>query len=171
MDYRKLLKDPRWQKKRLEILERDNFTCRDTGATDEELHVHHCWYARGAPWETPNEYLLTLCASAHKFRQDLERRAKDALGLLMAKTPCHDGDEDDLLMLVSSMEDLASMDAPVSADVVLSSVYNDFVSSAHENRFNLTWFKPEEETRRAIGLPAASGDPVLEVRQNSEEGK
>ena len=29
-DYSKLLQDPRWQKKRLEIMQRDNFTCQQT---------------------------------------------------------------------------------------------------------------------------------------------
>lgn len=38
------LKDPRWQRKRLEILQRDNFTCQECYATDKELNVHHLIY-------------------------------------------------------------------------------------------------------------------------------
>lgn len=98
-DYAKSLTDPRWQKKRLRILERDEWTCRDTGATDEELQVHHCWYSKGGPWETPDEYLLTLTRTAHKERQALESRAKKALGLIMAGM-----DRDDLGGLVESLE-------------------------------------------------------------------
>lgn len=79
-DYSQRLKDPRWQRKRLEVMERDNWTCRDTYVKDKPLNVHHCWYAKGGPWETPNEYLLTLTEEAHRERQELESRAKKALG-------------------------------------------------------------------------------------------
>lgn len=39
--YSEKLLDPRWQKKRLEILARDNWTCQRCGAVNCELHVHH----------------------------------------------------------------------------------------------------------------------------------
>jgi len=39
--YRRKLADPRWQKKRLEILERDGFECNSCGDSSTELHVHH----------------------------------------------------------------------------------------------------------------------------------
>lgn len=104
MDYAKLLRDPRWQKKRLKIMERDGFACRDTGEEDVELQVHHCWYAKGGPWETPDEFLLTLTKEAHKERQKLEARAKKALGLIMARTNPHDRS---LQKLVESMELMA----------------------------------------------------------------
>jgi hypothetical protein len=86
-DYGELLRDPRWQKKRLKILERDNFTCRDTGATDEELQVHHCWYAKGPPWETPDAVLLTLSKSAHQRRQHAENEIKELMGSICAILP------------------------------------------------------------------------------------
>ena len=107
MDYAKSLRDPRWQKKRLRILERDQWTCRDTHKTDEELHVHHCWYAKGGPWETPDEYLITLTKEAHKKRQNLEARAKKALGMILANTQNdypYTGGQTDLEALVNTME-------------------------------------------------------------------
>lgn len=55
---------PLWQKKRLEILERDNFTCYACGSKDKTLHVHHVLYC-GKPWNTPNEYMQTLCEDCH----------------------------------------------------------------------------------------------------------
>lgn len=62
-EYRKKLLDPRWQKKRLEILERDSFTCKLCGDSQMTLHVHHLYYERGnEPWEYPLEALATLCA-------------------------------------------------------------------------------------------------------------
>lgn len=64
--YATKLKDPRWQKKRLEILERDNWTCRYCGDTESTLHVHHIFYLKNKEiWDYPNHYYLTLCGSCH----------------------------------------------------------------------------------------------------------
>ena len=62
--YAEKLKDPRWQRRRLEILERDDFSCQACGAEDKTLHVHHKWYV-GEPWEAPDEALETLCEPCH----------------------------------------------------------------------------------------------------------
>lgn len=62
--YSDLLRDPRWQKKRLEILQRDNFTCKHCKDTETELHVHHEAY-RGNPWEIESDKLVTLCKHCH----------------------------------------------------------------------------------------------------------
>ena len=64
MTYKQLLRDPRWQKKRLKIFERDHWTCQRCGATTRELQVHHQAYV-GAPWEAPDHCLQTLCAPCH----------------------------------------------------------------------------------------------------------
>jgi len=55
---------PHWQKKRLEILERDGWTCVACGDKSNTLHVHHVLYC-GKPWNTPSEYLQTLCEKCH----------------------------------------------------------------------------------------------------------
>ena len=66
MTYSEKLKDPRWQKKRLEILGRDEWTCRGCGDKKNTLNVHHTWYEpKTEPWEASNEYLLTLCDECH----------------------------------------------------------------------------------------------------------
>ena len=64
MTYKQLLRDPRWQKKRLHIFERDQWTCQRCGSTTRELQVHHLAYT-GAPWEAPDHLLQTLCAPCH----------------------------------------------------------------------------------------------------------
>lgn len=67
-NYAEFLKDPRWQKKRLEIMQRDNFTCQYCGATDKELQVHHRFYLNGRkPWEYSNSALITLCDNCHAY--------------------------------------------------------------------------------------------------------
>lgn len=69
------LRDPRWQKRRLHIFERDNFTCRFCGATDKTLHVHHTHYERGkGPWETSSYGLVTLCENCHEAENFEARR-------------------------------------------------------------------------------------------------
>lgn len=68
MTYQEKLKDPRWQKKRLKILERDNWMCQLCGDKDKTLHVHHKSYQRNTdPWNYPNELLVTVCDECHKF--------------------------------------------------------------------------------------------------------
>lgn len=67
MTYAEKLKDPRWQKKRLEILNRDSFTCRKCKDTKTTLHVHHTTYSSHMePWEIPSEWLITLCSECHE---------------------------------------------------------------------------------------------------------
>ena len=64
--YGEKLKDPRWQKKRLEILQRDNFTCRACESDTDTLHVHHVKYTSNDPWNELGENLVTLCDECHK---------------------------------------------------------------------------------------------------------
>jgi len=67
LSYSEKLRDPRWQKKRPEILQRDDFHCRQCGDGLTTLHVHHCFYRQGfEPWDYPDESLVTLCANCHE---------------------------------------------------------------------------------------------------------
>lgn len=67
MNYSEKLKDPRWQKKRLEILERDKWACAVCGEKEKTLHVHHLFYfPKKEPWEIENGFLLTLCKDCHQ---------------------------------------------------------------------------------------------------------
>lgn len=66
-EYSEKLKDPRWQKKRLKILERDNFICQDCRDKKKTLHIHHKLYFKDKePWDIPDEYLITLCEECHE---------------------------------------------------------------------------------------------------------
>ena len=80
--YPELLQDPRWQRKRLEILERDGFECTNCGDTKASLHVHHQLYDWRSPWEYENETLVTLCADCHKKQTALSRQLRVALSRL-----------------------------------------------------------------------------------------
>jgi hypothetical protein len=71
MTYSEKLKDPRWQKKRLEVLQRDGFTCCDCSDTKKTLHVHHKSYSKGRdPWDYPDDNFSTLCEDCHKSRHN-----------------------------------------------------------------------------------------------------
>jgi hypothetical protein len=71
--YSEKLKDPRWQDKRNEILERDNHRCQLCGDNTEPLHVHHKYYQNfKEPWDYPNESLITLCEKCHNSQHNKE---------------------------------------------------------------------------------------------------
>lgn len=79
-NYSEVLKDPRWQKKRLEILDRDGFTCKKCGNTRHTLSVHHREYLGGRyPWDYPGELLITLCQKCHEKEEADSIDAKDML--------------------------------------------------------------------------------------------
>lgn len=66
MTYSEKLKDPNWQRKRLEILQRDNFRCRACESKTKTLHVHHSYYIKNRdPWDYDDNVLLTLCEDCH----------------------------------------------------------------------------------------------------------
>jgi len=76
--YSEKLRDPRWHKKRLEILNRDEWMSKF--ATSNTLHVHHRRYVRGAePWDIPNKILITLCESCHQEETILMRKNEELL--------------------------------------------------------------------------------------------
>lgn len=66
--YSEKLLDPRWQKKRLEIMEREGFSCAFCADKTKTLHIHHYCYSKGKePWEYDNRDLVCICASCHEF--------------------------------------------------------------------------------------------------------
>jgi hypothetical protein len=66
LSYSEKLKDPRWQRKRLEILNRDEFTCQRCGDDSSPLVVHHLSYSKGNPWNINNSQLITYCEDCHR---------------------------------------------------------------------------------------------------------
>ena len=70
--YGEKLQDPRWQKKRLKIMERDGWTCQGCGDKQRTLHVHHIKYD-GEPWEIEDQYLTTLCGECHEYEHSIEK--------------------------------------------------------------------------------------------------
>lgn len=76
LSYAEMLKDPRWQKKRLEVMQRDGFRCQHCLSEDKELQVHHLTYHRGTkPWEYKDEELITLCERCHKNESEEKKNS------------------------------------------------------------------------------------------------
>lgn len=77
--YMAKLRDPRWQKRRLEIMQRDEFRCQGCMDDESTLNVHHNYYkADCEPWEYPDAALVTLCEECHTEETE-NRRSEEAL--------------------------------------------------------------------------------------------
>ncbi len=64
--YSELLRDPRWQKKRLELMEAGGWSCRECGDHTATLNIHHGFYKRNtSPWEYPDDSMRVLCEPCH----------------------------------------------------------------------------------------------------------
>lgn len=70
--YAEKLKKPAWQKRRLKVLERDNWTCQLCKSTERTLNVHHLKYSR-EPHEAPDEDLITYCEVCHLITETLKK--------------------------------------------------------------------------------------------------
>lgn len=82
MTYAEKLKDPRWQKKRLEVFQRDNWKCCCCGYSGDTLNVHHRVYHKGLdPWKYKESLLVTLCEDCHKFEHELMAQSLKLLEL------------------------------------------------------------------------------------------
>lgn len=88
MNYSEKLKDPRWQKKRLEVLQRDDFRCLLCGDPDSSLHVHHQKYVGDNPWNAPTMFLRTYCEHCHAV---IELNKNNNI-IFISKEKCGNGD-------------------------------------------------------------------------------
>lgn len=83
--YSEKLKDPRWQKRRLQELERAGWACEWCSSTSKTLHVHH-WLYRGEPWEALDETLSVLCEDCHREGDEVKALGEEALAVALARS-------------------------------------------------------------------------------------
>lgn len=93
-EYLAKLRDPRWQKRKSEVLARDGFTCSWCGAGvnhGRNLQVHHGYYDRALerPEDYPDESLFTLCERCHEQAEVVRQQVYEALGCLHPKYHHH----------------------------------------------------------------------------------
>ena len=71
-NYQRKLAHPDWQKKRLEVMQRDKFRCQHCISNEKELHVHHLYYLPNTePHNYPLDAFMTLCYECHE-REELD---------------------------------------------------------------------------------------------------
>jgi hypothetical protein len=67
LSYSDQLKHPKWQKRRLEMLNAQNFCCQRCKSNEDTLHVHHRRYVKGRNvWEYDDSELVVLCEFCHQ---------------------------------------------------------------------------------------------------------
>ena len=78
--------DPRWQKKRLEVLDRDEWCCQGCYDNESTLHVHHRYYIKKtAIWDYPLEAFLTLCEECHEYETTTRKASEESLLFALRK--------------------------------------------------------------------------------------
>lgn len=83
MTYQDQIKSPKWQKKRLEVLNLNRFKCEECQSESQQLHVHHTYYRKGRKiWEYDNVELKCLCEDCHSKTHDLNDKILQSLGFL-----------------------------------------------------------------------------------------
>lgn len=88
MTYAEKLLDPKWQKKKGEILTRDNHKCRSCGAEHITLHAHHIFYIPDTdPWEYKDDSLITLCEVCHNTQHLIGNTLQSYLLELIKENP------------------------------------------------------------------------------------
>ena len=103
MTYLEKLKDPRWQKKRLEIMQRDGFMCRVCWDDESTLNVHHYFYKHGIePWEYENDDLITLCESCHNAEKDERKNYEKNLIKILKHRGMLANEVHDLMIILNS---------------------------------------------------------------------
>jgi len=111
--YRELLLDPRWQKRRLEVLACADFRCSRCHHGDKNLQVHHRRYVRGRmPWEYSDVELVVLCDDCHEL-QHLPAPTEDDAQREKTIEKLRDGllsaiDQDERRQIIAAMNSLVA---------------------------------------------------------------
>lgn len=83
-------KDPRWQKKRLEVLDSAEWVCQSCYGDSETLHVHHKKYFKNRdPWDYDLDQLMSLCETCHKEQHSDVDLFDNAASRLPIDGPCN----------------------------------------------------------------------------------
>lgn len=115
-NYLEKLKDPRWQRKKNSILDRDNYTCMKCGDTTTTLHVHHIYYKPNHdPWQYSEDELETLCEVCHEKVTKENKEFGDEL----KKLSYHFGLENTVFLIAFFMDM-----TPRESGMILDFLYN-----------------------------------------------
>ncbi len=108
--YGQKLLDPRWQRLRLEILNRDEWQCQACGDFESTLHVHHIEYKFGRdPWDYSPEELISYCADCHSAAEQTRADLRTKVSRLWI-------DEQNILLEI--LTDLESCSIPIAEETL-----------------------------------------------------
>lgn len=159
-EYEKKLRDPRWQKKRLEVFEAADWKCADCGDTKEELHAHHTGYDGREPWDYPLVNLLCLCDTCHTIRHLKPEKVKahaerlcvnyKTIYLFSTKIRMISKDNDEFWMDEKGKRELGALQCQVLREV------REFQKSIKERKDTILnrivdRLKASDEMRKAVG--------------------
>jgi hypothetical protein len=114
--YSDKLKDPRWQKVRLKVFERDEWTCQICFGKESQLKVHHKYYIQGKePWDYSLDALVTLCEKCHAEEWENRPEAEHALMRALKEKGFFAADVQSLADGLGKMELLHSHEVVASA--------------------------------------------------------
>lgn len=90
LTYAQQLAHPKWQRRRLEMLNAAGWACTACGNDDNQLHVHHRQYFKGRmAWEYADHELAVLCNDCHgseHYDDELLKRTLSLVPLGMCPT-------------------------------------------------------------------------------------
>lgn len=174
--YSEKLRDPRWQRKRLEVMERDSFKCTQCGDKKSTLNIHHWKYTKN-PWDAPNSDLSTVCESCHKEIEESKsfvstyiknkwfRSILDTLNVMFKvnkpmEARYKDGKlevryKDDVLTQFDNLIDLNSLDYCEGFTLNSPFVFHKGVFVQYKNERVLSWIDEIDENHRENLLAAA----------------
>ena len=146
MTYAEKLKDPRWQKKRLRVLERDEWSCQICGDSESPLHVHHFIYEKGKdPWEAHDDMLTTLCESCHNYEHENEYLSIETINRAMKGAGLFSEDIIEIALGFSLMKRFHVHDVMASAishalqtPEILRRITEEYFESLEKNRISKT---------------------------------
>lgn len=125
--YYELLKHPKWQAKRLRILERAGFKCELCVRDDITLHVHHTIYRKGRkPWEYDDSELLCFCEECHGHNEEHRVELRELIGFIDRKSFGLD-----FFQLLSYVRAMAASHKPKDGNNWLPAIPGDEVGLAH----------------------------------------
>lgn len=134
--YSERLRDPRWQKLRLKILERDNWMCLHCRSKEKTLNVHHCYYGNGKdPWDYPVESLVTLCEECHEEETSDRPSAEKSLLLSLRRKAILHRAVIDLSMSFECAE-FTNHSAPIVISAIGAALTNKNVQNALVNLYS-----------------------------------
>jgi hypothetical protein len=142
--YSEKLKNPKWQKRRLEIFDRDEWMCQICGTEKITLHVHHKYYEKNKePWEYDEDALVTLCEDCHQ----METEYRPEFEQLILKELRKKFFADDLRKLAYGISEFKVFHCEsVCSSVIAFFLSNeDLIESANEKYFNSLKNKKNEE--------------------------